>query len=103
MRKLLLARFVLLAAALLISPEPVSAAAHCRARRAEIIDHLKQQYSEKLIVRGLSAEGQFVFEFWANPATGTWTIVGHMSGGVTCIHASGTDFEQLPAALGTAV
>lgn len=90
-------------AAFFLSADPSLANRHCRLDGEQVIDWLKDKFGELPVMRGLSDTGEVLFELWVNQATGTWTILSHIPGGTVCMNASGTDFEQLPQAQGTAV
>lgn len=55
-------------------------------------DRLARGYGEELMASGLSGGG-VLFEFWADPASGSWTILMVRPDGVACIGASGGDLE----------
>ena len=67
------------------------------APRDVIVERLKSGYGEGPAGIGLQSTGH-LFEVWAAPTTGTWTIVMSLANGSTCIVATGTDWQQLDPA-----
>jgi hypothetical protein len=62
--------------------------------RAAVLAALENSYGEGR--RGIGMAGaQTVVEIFANSQTGTWTVIATRPDGVTCLLASGTDFEAL--------
>lgn len=81
---------------------PVAAAAQqgqCGPRDA-VVAHLAGTYSETRRAVGLAANNM-VMEVYASAATGSWTITVTTAQGMTCLVASGQNFqpmqEELPA------
>ncbi|MCW1919686.1 hypothetical protein NX862_13060 [Rhodobacter sp. KR11] len=55
---------------------------------------LSDQYGESAHAMGL-AEDSTVMELYAAPQTGTWTLTVTMPNGVTCLVATGKNFETI--------
>ena len=68
--------------------------ANC-AKRDLVVERLEGKYQERQQVIGLSS-GDNLFEVFVNTETGTWTAMTTSANGVTCIGATGTDFELIP-------
>lgn len=66
--------------------------------RAAVIERLAEGYGETRQSVGLAANNAVV-EVFASPETGTWTITVTTASGVTCLVASGRNFEELAEAL----
>ncbi len=60
------------------------------ASRSQIVERLKDHYSERLTAGGLN-EGSML-EVWASDETGTFTVLRTNAEGLTCIVATGTDW-----------
>ncbi len=73
---------------------PVDAAPNC-ASYATVTDILISKYSETPHFGGLSKFGD-LFEFWANDATGSWSVIKKRPDGLSCIVDEGQMFQQLP-------
>lgn len=67
--------------------------AECAARDT-VLESLSERYGEIRQSAGLASNGALV-EVHASPETGTWTITATLASGVTCLVASGENFEQL--------
>jgi hypothetical protein len=81
-----------LGAALALSLLPAAAAAAGCAPRDVIVERLEGQFSEALNGAGLR-DGQSVFEVWASPDSGTWTILVTAADGTSCVVAHGTGWR----------
>lgn len=68
------------------------------APRETVIERLAEKYGEARQSVGLGANNSMV-EVFSSPETGTWTITVTMATGVTCLVASGQNFETLAEAL----
>ena len=84
----------LLLAALILAATPVLGQGRNCADRESIIDLLAGQYEEHPQMIGL-APGTTVLEVFANESTGTWSILVTTARGLTCLVASGGDFQTL--------
>ena len=62
--------------------------------RAAVIDHLNSQFSETRQSMGLGSNNA-VIEVFASDETGSWSITVTQPNGVTCLVASGHQFERL--------
>jgi hypothetical protein len=60
----------------------------------KMADALEAQYGEAAHMMGL-AQDDTVMELYAAPQTGTWTLAVTMPNGVTCLIASGKNFEAI--------
>lgn len=104
----------LLTVALIAAPLSVSAQSQNCGPRAAVIERLatpvdglgddRQSYGEARQSIALGSNN-VVIENWANLETGTWTITGTLSNGLTCLIASGISYEltggdETPTALG---
>ncbi|MBC7141584.1 MAG: hypothetical protein H5U18_05445 [Rhodobacteraceae bacterium] len=69
----------------------------CAARDA-VIEQLASRYGESRHGIGLAANNA-VMELFASDETGTWTITVTMASGLTCLVASGENFETLAEVL----
>ena len=68
------------------------------APREVVVERLADKYGEARQSIGLGANNSMVEVFAANK-TGTWTITVTMANGLTCLVASGQNFETLAEAL----
>ena len=88
LRALLLAPAGLLA----LSPAPAPAQMRC-GQRAEVIRHLETRFGETQRSIGLQ-EGRGIVEIFANPDSGSWTILLTTPEGVSCLMAAGDSFRD---------
>ena len=86
MERTLLA-FALLASAAQAEPRPCAA-------HDKIAEALASQYGEEAHAMGL-AQDDTVMELYASPQTGTWTLAVTMPNGMTCLVATGKNFEAI--------
>jgi hypothetical protein len=56
---------------------------------------LTDGYGESMSGRGLQSETRMI-ELWRSPDTGTWTVLMILPNGITCVVASGTDWQDEP-------
>lgn len=87
MERILLALILLGPAAALADPPPC--APHDKVAAA-----LASQYGEAARAMGLS-ENDAVMELYASTDSGTWTLAMTLPNGVTCLVASGRNFETV--------
>ena len=80
---------LILALAAILLASPSSAQSPCTL--GDIGPALFQKYGEYLIFQGV-ATGGLLFEFYASPDRGTWTIV-RQANGVSCMIAFGERWE----------
>lgn len=66
---------------------------HC-AERDSIVTELASRYGETRHGIGLAADNA-VMEVFASAETGTWTITVTLANGMTCLVASGQNYETL--------
>ena len=95
--KTLLATFPLLLGAAMLLAQPAAAQSNCGPRDA-VVERLSQAYDETRQSIGLAANNMVV-ETWASLDSGTWTVTVTRPDGVTCLVASGDNFqlvEDLP-------
>ncbi|MBK1636734.1 hypothetical protein [Rhodovulum adriaticum] len=85
-------RPLLVAAALAL---PIPAMADPCAPRAEALVQLAQHYGEALQATGLVGDHALV-ELFANPRTGSWTILATLPSGLSCVVAAGDAFGAAP-------
>lgn len=69
-----------------------NAQAVCAARQ-DMVDNLKQTYGEQQSSVGISRNGAMV-EVFTSP-TGTWTIIITRPNGVSCLAATGQNWQQM--------
>ncbi len=60
--------------------------------------HLAEKFNESRTMMGLAAN-QMVIEVFVNAESGSWTIIVTRPDGVTCLVASGSNADVIPAAL----
>jgi len=65
------------------------------AKRTDIIKHLTGQYHETPVAIGLSDNGSLL-EILASSDGKTWTLLFSMPTGVSCLVATGQDWQALP-------
>jgi len=53
---------------------------------------LVSQYGEARAATGMVGEQQLM-ELWANPSSGSWTVILTTAQGIACVVATGNDFE----------
>lgn len=86
-------------AGLILWTDAAFAAPQCGPRDA-VLAHLAEKYDESRRSIGLAAD-RMVMEVFASEATGTWSITVTTPDGMTCLVASGKDYEtvveELPA------
>lgn len=56
-------------------------------------DALADGYGESVAGRGLQSETRLI-ELWRSPKTGSWTVLMILPNGMTCVVASGTDWQD---------
>lgn len=81
----------LLTAMMILAGSAAVAQQNC-APRTPSVQMLQNDYGESPVARGLS-QGGAVFEVFANPETGSWTITVTRPDGILCLVASGGFFE----------
>ena len=64
------------------------------APRDIVVAALAEKFGETRQMAGLDARGR-ITEIWANLETGTWSATETHANGLTCLVASGEDFERL--------
>jgi hypothetical protein len=74
---------------------PLYAAPQCN-QRAAVMAHLAEKYGETPRAAGLAANST-VMELLASDETGSWTITVTTPDGMTCLIASGQNFEAMEA------
>lgn len=78
----------ILLAAGLAACQPAHAQGSNCAPHSTVVERLAEGYGERVQNRGL-ADAETVVETFANPVTGTWTIVVSGMDGTACLVASG--------------
>jgi len=90
---------ILIACLIGLLASPVSAQGNrACAPRPVVLERLADGYGETRQSIGLGTQGAVV-EVFASDETGSWTITVTMPTGMTCLIASGQDFEALSEAL----
>jgi hypothetical protein len=69
-----------------------ASAAEC-AQRDQLVAQLDERWGEARLGLGI-ANGKVVAEIWANEETGSWSFVGTMPDGTSCLIATGTAWER---------
>ncbi len=85
----------LLAYIAIASITPASAQQMMCAERADLLGGLSTKYSEVPVAMGIANNGG-VLEILAARAAGNWTIILTMPDGLSCVLASGENWESLP-------
>ena len=62
--------------------------------QAKVIEHLQKQYSESPVMAGVSEDGKSMFTMFANPESGTRSVVITSSAGVACLVISGEGYSS---------
>lgn len=85
-----------LGAVLLCTSPPAFAQApgQC-AKRMDIVKHLSGQYQEQPVAIGLADNGSLL-EILATTDGKTWTLLFSMPTGLSCLMATGQDWQSLP-------
>lgn len=73
---------------------PAEAQTSC-GQRDKIIAKLQLTYGESRAGAGLNGTSSII-EVWASAETGTWTILMSRPDGISCVMASGENWEHLP-------
>jgi len=80
-------------AVLALTAMPAMAQQPCAPSRAAMAGVISGgKYQEQPVIQGMASDGQYRFELWANPDTGTWTATMQQPNGMTCIVAAGDSF-----------
>ena len=93
----MIARLLGMAACTVCLALPLRAEPGQCAPRDVVVARLEEVYGETRRTVG-RAEGRAMVELFASDATGTWTMTVTQPGGLTCLIASGRDYEALAAA-----
>jgi hypothetical protein len=64
-------------------------------KRAELIKHLQAQYQEAPAAVGIADNGSLL-EVFASKSGETWTVMVTMPNGISCMVASGQQWQDLP-------
>ncbi len=91
-------RRVLAASAFFTAAAAPAWAQHVCADRDTLTDSLADEYAERQTARGMSDSGN-VIEVLSDKDGKTWTIIMTMPDGVSCIIATGQDWEDVPEQL----
>jgi hypothetical protein len=78
---------------ILVLPRTADAQGVC-APRDKVLAQFAQQYGERPVSRALASNGA-VLEVLASKDGSTWTLIATGPTGVTCLAASGTDWEPV--------
>ncbi|NOX40763.1 MAG: hypothetical protein GXP05_09675 [Alphaproteobacteria bacterium] len=79
---------------LMILGAPVWAAQVRCGNHTKIVENLRAVFGEQLFAQGLSGPTAAV-EFYANPKSGTWTVLIIGANGTTCIPATGESWQGI--------
>lgn len=91
-----------LAAALAVSmPVAASAQAPC-GPLDQLAELLEREYGEAVHSEGLADSGA-IMQLWANPETGSWSIVIILPDGLACLPAAGSAYSRLEPVRGEAL
>jgi hypothetical protein len=89
----------LVAAAALMMASVASAQAQAQApacvKRTDLIKHLSAKYHEAPAAVGLADNGSLL-EVFASKSGETWTVTVTMPNGISCMVATGQDWQDLP-------
>ncbi len=96
-----LAALTAAAAIVLATTTDVAAQSQNCAPREKVVLRLAEGYGETRQSMGMGGNNSVV-EVFASDETGSWTITVTMPTGLTCVVASGQQFEELAEALPTA-
>ncbi len=77
-----------------ITPAAAQAPQSC-AKRMDIIKHLSGQFHEAPVALGLADNGSLL-EILASTDGKTWTLLFSMPTGMSCLMATGQDWQSLP-------
>lgn len=89
-----MSRFVIILLAVTFAPLPAGAQAICAAR-PEIVGKLSDKHSEAPTAIGLANNGSVV-EVFSSPTENSWTIIVTTPDGISCLMASGENWESRP-------
>ena len=64
-------------------------------KRADVVSHLANKYSEKPVAIGLANNGG-VIEVLSSGSGESWTIIITMPNGTACMIAAGENWEEVP-------
>lgn len=79
-----------------IAPPAVHAQNNC-APRELIVERLQSKFKERLSGGGLQNENQ-ILEVWSSDATGSFTVIVSRADGISCIVASGQNWNTVVTA-----
>lgn len=60
------------------------------------IKHLETKFSEYVIGRGIVNNGKAMLEVTVNQKTGAWSVIISEPNGMTCLYATGDDWQTIP-------
>jgi hypothetical protein len=84
------------AVALTVAPAlPAHAQSPACIKRADLLQHLAKQYHEAPAAVGLADNGSLL-EVFASKSGETWTVTVTMPNGVSCMIATGQQWQDLP-------
>ncbi len=67
--------------------------------RDEATLQLKEKFKEKVVGRGLTPNGEAMFEVFVSKA-GTWTVLASDTNGQSCVVATGEAWQRIPLLIG---
>lgn len=65
--------------------------------RADVIKELAGTYREQTVAVGIADNGAAVFEILTSAEGATWTLLYSLPSGVSCLVATGQDWQSAPA------
>lgn len=74
---------------------PVAAQAPTCVKRTDLIQHLANQYHETPVAVGIADNGALL-EVFVSTEGETWTVAVTLPSGVTCLIATGQQWQDLP-------
>lgn len=90
-----LAGFCLVVIAALLPSAAHAQAPMCKPFK-EITDYLATKFAEVPASMGIMDQGKTMMIQFANPETGTWTLIALGTGGIGCVMASGDGYTEAP-------
>lgn len=77
------------------APDPAQAQGPACVKRKDLLKHLEARFSEVPVALGLSENGSVVEVFAAKDGA-TWTVTMTMPNGLSCLIASGQEWQDVP-------
>jgi hypothetical protein len=86
---------VLAAACIVMAAVPAHAQNRPCAKRAELLAHLESKFQEGRVAIGLADNGNLL-EIFTSKDGSTWTVAMTTPTGITCLLATGQNWESVP-------